>query len=155
MNAPTPPKPPSPQEQDKAREEQEKARDAEIAAEAAEQAKLAEQQQAEDDKATKASIKENAGDKLKAEKGADVALADDADKFVTVKVPVTAHNSKPSDVKLEDAYSGTLHNVVDPFREGTEDPFTHDGFVGVDPSQAIVSETRRPDPENDDVKVED
>jgi len=107
-----------------------------------------------EEKEARADVKANAPEAPKVPRAVDGSKADDADKLVVEEVPQTAFNSKPKDTKLEDAYSGTLHNVVDPFREDTDDPFTHDGFVGVDPSQAHVSETRRPDPENDDVKVE-
>jgi hypothetical protein len=138
---------------DKARASQEKAADAEVKAATTQDQKEREAAERAAQREGKADVKANAPTPPEVPKLADDAKLDDADKIVSSTIEETAFNTEAKDVKLEDAYSGTLHKVVDPFRKDAEDPFTHDGFVGVDPSQAHVNETRRPDPENDDVKV--
>ena len=140
---------------DKARVSQEKAADAEVKADTTQAQKDRAAAERDAQREGKADVKANAPTPPEVPRIADDAKLDDEDKIVSSTIEATAFNTPPEDVKLEDAYSGPLHKVVDPFRKDAEDPFTHDGFVGVDPSQAHVNETRRPDPENDDVKVGD
>jgi len=59
---------------------------------------------------------------------------------------------KKSKNSVQKAYTGKLHETVDPFSES--DPLDHDGFVGTS-GDVSVSETRRPDPEGDEFETDE